>query len=131
VIFIQGREKLRRHFNQNHVNEGALFKCKICDYSNYRQYNLRRHTQSKQSTTVNRIVECSETDCLFESASSSQLKTHIESKHEGLIRYKCDYMNCSYGTNRRDNLKTHNMVHTGEKVLHAHNVHTNLGEENN
>ena len=46
------------------------------------------------------------------------LKLHIELKHEGIIRFKCEFMNCSYTSQSASELRRHSIMHAPKDNLH-------------
>ena len=82
-----------------------------------RKRALTEHILHKHSKT---LFTCSDQECKFETQYKQTLKMHTESKHKGVVRYKCDSMNCSYKTNDSKCLKEHSFrdhlkKHSGEK----------------
>ena len=59
--------------------------------------------RNRKSPTKIRIKQCLYEDHLFKTQKPIQLRRHVESKHEGIIHFRCEYMNC---TNETDNIKT-------------------------
>ena len=47
-------------------------------------------------------------------------ETHIKSIHEEASRFRCDYVDCTYGSEYRRQLETHKIKHTGEKEKVSH-----------
>ena len=110
-------------FHNEKVHEGLFYSCDYCDsYSTARKSDLRRHIickhlddGSKQSRKQKRAPRCcKEEECTFVTVSSGQLKRHIVTKHEGIIRFKCYVMNCTFRSSEHKNLRRHNLTH--EKV---------------
>ena len=106
-------------FHIESVHDGIIYKCEYCpSYTAYkRKRALTEHILHKHSKT---LFTCSDQECKFETQYKQTLKMHTESKHEGVVRYKCDSMNCSYKTNDSKCLKEHSLrdhlkKHSGEK----------------
>ena len=106
-------------FHIKSVHDGIIYKCEYCpSYTAYkRKRALTEHILHKHSKT---LFTCSDQECKFETQYKQTLKMHTESKHEGVVRYKCDSMNCSYKTNDSKCLKEHSLrdhlkKHSGEK----------------
>ena len=76
-----------------------------------------RHINSKhQDQGLERIkkpIVCKEEGCTFVSVYGN-LKRHIETKHEGIVRFKCHVMNCSFGSVEQKELRKHIRTHAVE-----------------
>ena len=59
-------------------------------------------------------MPCMEEGCTYIDINGT-LKWHIETKHEGVVRYKCHVMNCSFGSSCRKGLRRR--VKTHENVV--------------
>ena len=96
----------RLNFHIESVHDGIIYKCEHCpSYTAFKRKRAwREHILRKHSKT---LLTCSDQECEFETRYKRTLKMHIESKHEGVVRYKCDSMNCSYKTNDSKCLKEH------------------------
>ena len=104
-------EEMRDHIQGFH--EGIIYTCEQCGFVTKSKQMLRNHIKSKH---MSRSLQCMEENCSFSTYSDKILRNHIEVKHEGRVRYKCENMNCDFGTNRKDSLKDHSFIHTGEKT---------------
>ena len=104
-------EDMRGHIQRFH--EGIIYTCEQCGFVTKWKQMLRNHMKSKHTT---RSLQCMEENCSFSTYSDKILRNHIEVKHEGRVRYKCENMNCEFGTNHKKNLKDHSFIHTGEKT---------------
>ena len=104
-------------FHTQSVHDGIVYKCECCSYVAKRKGTLNEHILHKHSSgngkEFNKIYACTDDECKFETQYRSTLKNHIESKHEGIVRYKCDFMNCDYRTNESKSLKEHSFLHNG------------------
>ena len=105
-------------FHIQSVHEGIVYPCEHCSsYVAKRKQNLDRHIVAhhpqKSDPKAPKTYTCTDEECKFETQYTSTLKKHIESKHEGIVRYKCDFMNCDYRTNERKSLKEHSFLHNG------------------
>ena len=81
------------------VHEGVLYKCKICDFTNKHQSELRIH---KQTIHEGFRFKCSR--CPFEAKRKNNLRTHNEIKHEG-VKFYCDQ--CEFSALSQSSIKTH------------------------
>ena len=99
-------------FHIESVHEGIVYKCEQCDVVTKWERDLKVHIKAKHTRL---IFECKEEGCSYSTYSGKLLEEHVEIKHEGRVKYKCEYMNCKYATNHRGTLKEHYFVHSGEK----------------
>ena len=110
-------------FHNEKIHEGVIFKCSYCDvYSNAKKSNLERHVLSKHSENeVKRqrqrrtLKFCEEEGCTY-ADSNGQLKEHMERKHEGIVRFKCHVMNCTFGSSQHKDLRRHAKTHEKESL---------------
>ena len=107
-------------FHNDKIHLGLVFSCKHCDsYSTARKSGLVRHINLKhQDQGLERIrkpIVCKEEGCTFVSVYGN-LKRHIETKHEGIVRFKCHVMNCSFGSVKQAELRKHIRTHAGESA---------------
>ena len=65
--------------------------------------------ETKQTLMMTK--KCTYETCSFKTKESVRLKRHIESKHEGIIHYRCKYMNCAYVANDIRSLRDHTGTH--------------------
>ena len=146
---------LKIHLQNVHSSEnvytpadGLILTCKQCDYKTSWSSCLTRHKVSKhmdEQTKQEHINwrECTFENCLFKTPMPVVLKRHIESKHEGIVHFRCKYMNCAYMTDNKKSFKDHSGTHNAnslfkcdycEKVLsrarslkhHIRNVHEGI-----
>ena len=61
------------------------------------------------------LFKCTEDGCSYKTTNRGDLRSHNDAKHEGLVRYKCTLMNCSFGTIYENSLKLHLFVHSEDK----------------
>ena len=106
-------------FHMQSVHEGIVYPCVYCSsYVAKRKLNLDRHIMAqhpqKSNSKAPGTCSCTEEGCHFETQYRNTLKKHIESKHEGMVRFKCSFMNCDYRTNESKSLKEHSFVHNGD-----------------
>ena len=109
-------------FHKDKIHLGLVFNCNFCEtYSTSNKYSLARHISSKHSDgkygwKENRKPRsCPEEGCRYIDY-SGQLKQHIERKHEGVVRFKCQVMNCSFGSSCRKDLTRHMKTHDSVAV---------------
>ena len=105
-------------FHINKIHEGLVFKCEHCvTYSTARKDTLERHIlyrHSDEESKQNRKPRfCQEEGCTYIDI-NGDLKRHIETKHEGIIRFKCHVMNCSFGSSTKKDLHRHSRTHGKE-----------------
>ena len=105
-------------FHTESVHDGIVYKCEYCSsYTAKRKGTLNEHILHKHSIRdgkeFKQLFSCNNAECKFETQYGNTLKKHIELKHEGIVRYKCDFMNCNYGTNESKCLKEHSFLHNG------------------
>ena len=110
-------------FHNEKIHEGVIFKCSYCDvYSNAKKSNLERHVLSKHSENeVKRqrqrrtLKFCEEEGCTY-ADSNGELKKHMERKHEGIVRFKCHVMNCTFGSSQHKDLRRHAKTYEKESL---------------
>ena len=102
-------------FHIQSVHEGIVYPCEHCSsYVAKRKLNLTRHILARHpEISKPETFSCTDEGCNFETRHKRTLKSHVESKHEGFVRYKCDFMNCDYGTNESKSIKEHSFLHNG------------------
>ena len=100
------------------VHEGLVesFPCNQCDFITNLKSSLKRHKSGKHiEEAMRERYLCDYEGCAYKTLYKSGLRTHIETKHEGIVRFRCEFMNCTFGTNEIRHLKEHTMGH-GEKT---------------
>ena len=102
-------------FHNDKIHEGLVFKCDHCEmYSTARKGGLERHILSKHSDEDSKLRRkprsCKEEGCTYIDL-NGELKRHIETKHEGILRFKCHVMNCTFGSSRSRELLRHARTH--------------------
>ena len=97
------------------IHEGLIFKCDHCDtYSTARKDSLERHIVSKHSgEEAGKLRFCQEEGCTYIDLNGG-LKRHIDTKHEGIVRFKCHVMNCAFGTSQQKYFRRHARTHEKE-----------------
>ena len=80
--------------------------------STLKEHKLKKHPIGGEHVNV---IRCLYEGCTHQTMYKSTLKYHIESKHEGIVRFRCQNMNCSFGTNQQKRLKEHTRGHNKEK----------------
>ena len=110
-------DNLRHH--KESVHEGIIYSCDICSYKTNRKSTIKQHQQQHQGKQKNIIerkerptMTCNEDLCLFRTSFRHSMKKHKETKHEGIILFRCDIMNCLYGTNDKKGFTRHTKTHT-------------------
>ena len=99
------------------IHEGLKFYCEHCpSFSTPLIHNLKRHKLLKHTEEglKPKAKFCNEEGCTFSSRDGG-LRRHTESKHEGIVRFKCHVMNCKFGTTRDRDLQIHLESHTRSK----------------
>ena len=87
-------------FHNRSIHEGLTFRCEHCStFSRGRKYTLQKHILSKHTEDGLKPQPkfCEEEGCSFSSRDGG-LRSHTESKHEGIVKFKCHVMNCKFGT---------------------------------
>ena len=95
-------EDLKYHVSS--VHEGIVYPCEQCSYVSKWNRELKLHVKSKHTTM---FFFCEEETCSFETYSRTLLGKHFESEHEGIVKYKCEYMNCGKISGTRSGLRKH------------------------
>ena len=85
-----------------------------------RQHADEEMKQKIKSQTKTKIKQCLYENYLFKTQKPAQLRQHVESKQEGIIHFRCDYMNCTYGT---DNIKSHRRHAKTHQNTKQDNIH--------
>ena len=104
-------------FHNEKVHLGLIFKCESCDsYSTGRKSSLARHIRFKHSgeKEQRKPRPCKEEGCSFVGTTGKILRRHIETKHEGVVRFRCHVMNCNFGSSSSKDLNRHSKTHGGE-----------------
>ena len=124
-------DALKIHINR--VHEGLLesFPCNQCDFITNLKSSLKKHTSGKHTTeSMRERHTCDYEGCTYKTFYKSGLRPHIETKHEGIVRFRCEFMNCTFGTNKRKKLIGHTIMHTISTESQK-NVKTDSGEKSN
>ena len=102
-------------FHNDKIHEGVIFNCTYCGtYSTARRDILERHILHKHSENKSRLLKyCKEEGCTYKSL-YGQFKRHIETKHEGIVRFKCHVMNCNFRSSEHKELRRHAKTHEKE-----------------
>ena len=94
-----------------HAPTQFIFCCVVTNVNiHYLKTHIRRQhadeetKQKIKSQTKTKIKQCLYENYLFKTQKPAQLRQHVESKQEGIIHFRCDYMNCTYGTDNILNL---------------------------
>ena len=102
-------------YHNEKIHEGVVYNCEFCkEYSNSRKYNLERHILSNHTDDKPKPKTkfCIEEGCTYRSRNATELRQHVESKHEGVIRFKCNVTNCNFGSITQKDLRRHTETHT-------------------
>ena len=109
---------LKNHTMKVHEGVIELFSCDQCDFRTNIRASLKRHMSAKhieKAMKETAVEKCNFEDCTYKTLFKYKLRTHIGIKHEGIVRFRCEFMNCSYGANHRKSFKEHTMTHSSEK----------------
>ena len=114
-------DNLKIHIKRVHEGLIELFACDQCDLSFNLKSSLKRHASVKHIGEAMKgiyraVEECDFEDCTYKTQFKFKLRIHIETKHEGIVRFRCEFMNCTYGANDRRSLKEHTVTHSSEKI---------------
>ena len=106
-------------FHKDKIHEGLVFNCEHCDtYSTARKDTLEKHIRyihlDENSKQSRKPRLCTEEGCTYTTDLNGELKRHIETKHEGIVRFKCHVMNCSFGSSAKKDLRRHSRTHGKE-----------------
>ena len=94
-LWLKRKDHLLSH--KQRVHEGLTFNCEHCpSFSTASKYSLKRHIFLKHTDAKLKPEPkfCKEEGCSFSSFADGSLKRHTESKHEGIVKFKCYVMNC-------------------------------------
>ena len=110
---------LKRHIREVHDGEvdQRAFPCDQCQVVTTCKSSLKKHILNKHpigGENAN-VLKCLYEGCTYQTIYKGTLKRHIEIKHEGIIRFRCQIMNCSFGTNEQKKLNEHSRRHNAEK----------------
>ena len=101
------------------VHEGIVYPCEQCPFITKSKDSIRSHVKFMHAKI---FLICTEENCTYKTHSNNLLKKHVESEHEGVVRFKCDYMNCDFVTNKRSNVKRHSFVHQSGICEHCQQI---------
>ena len=109
------KSELRNHVETKH--EGIVrFRCEFmnCTFGTNERRQLKEHTMRHSENAY----KCSLCDKTF--MAKKNHKKHIRNIHEGGGNFKCDYLECTFGTYNSRLLESHAVKHTGEKLQQCH-----------
>ena len=95
-----------------------IFKCKSCEKTFSARANRNEHIKITHENANEKVVKCDICDKTF--TGKGHKDRHINYVHEGIRPFKCDQLNCNYGTQDRRSLKFHKInnqcyMRTGKK----------------
>ena len=98
---------------------------------------IDRHLLSKHPGPEQKAnpMFCTEDECTFVTVVDTDMKRHMKEKHEGMIKYKCNIMNCNYGTESKKafhyHTKSHSKIDTGKDRNFAKSSENNMRKHSN
>ena len=92
----------------------GIYKCTLCDKTFMMKKGLKEHSKRHGE----KVYNCNFCDKTF--VIKKTMKTHIRNIHEGVGRFKCGYINCTFGTYDKRVLEIHTVKHTGVKLYQCH-----------
>ena len=107
------QDHLKHH--KDSVHEGIIHRCASFTFQSDRKANLVRHRNEKH---LEISLPCDEDRYVFMTTSKSSLKTHKEAKHEGILLFRWDFMNCLFGTYKHRDYRTHRETHLQQSKIH-------------
>ena len=110
--FFSNPHKVRRHERRFHEQSMQL-KCKHpdCTFGTQDKRSLKNHMTRH---TGEKAYTCHLCDRAFSLNHAKEL--HIRNIHEEARRFRCDYVDCTYGSEYRRQLETHKIKHTASKI---------------
>ena len=96
------------------VHEGVIFKCDQCTECIVKtKKGLKKHVLSKHPSPEQKAnpLLCTEDEYTFMTVADIDMKRHMREKHKGRIKYRCNIMNCNYGTERQKDSHYHTKSH--------------------
>ena len=103
-------------FHNEGIHEGLVYSCEYCDKITTKKCDLKRHIFSNhsnggQNRKQNRNATfCKEEGCSFKTL-NGELKRHMETKHDGIVRFKCPAMNCNFRSSAKKEFNRHTKIH--------------------
>ena len=118
-------DHLKTHIQRMHEGKVEMVQCGQCDFSTNLRSSLkthlsRKHIEELMQNKCTDVKQCTFESCSFKTLFTSTLRTHVEFKHEGIVQFRCEFMNCTYATNSRRYLKEHIMRHSSKQVFKCH-----------
>merc|ERR1712150_284510 len=99
---LKNRDQLSKHIRSLHSQE--VFKCNICGFLTNTQYNLKRHVKNKHNTKRELV------DCPICGKKEKDLKKHFANSHSSrACKVKCN--SCDFKTDNPKNLREHKKTH--------------------
>ena len=127
-MFQTKRSELLKHHKES-VHEGIIYSCNDCNFQTNRKGYLDQHNIAKH---LGIILSCDEEQCIFKTTSKRSLTNHKARKHGGILRFRCDFMNCLFGTNTNRDYMRHRNIHSKHretKYRHFACTKTHTGEK--
>ena len=122
------KDKCRRESCENlgtqnclELQSHSLYFCKECKLSFEQNESLKFHTDKiheglvfKSKKQGHRPIRfCKEEGCTYKDKYGT-LKRHMETKHEGIVRFYCRFMNCNFRSSAHKGLRRHAKTHEKE-----------------
>ncbi|XP_064463855.1 zinc finger protein 22-like [Ornithodoros turicata] len=108
-------ETLARHLQAKHLHKGGKHRCRFCDYSSDKTYNIQKHERRHTAKKTERVPDsfsCSE--CKREFDTEVSLRRHSRAKHPHKGgNHQCRF--CDYSSRKMNHVKDHERTHTGER----------------
>ena len=100
---------LKEH-TENHSTKPQKhkYKCHLCDQAFTQKAHLKAHTVKH---TGEKAYKCHLCDQAF--SRNGNKERHVKSKHEGIKKFSCAHVDCTYRATDKPHMKAHNMKHTG------------------
>ena len=88
-----------------------------CTYKTLYKYDFKKHISGKHiEESMQKKYTCDYEGCTYKTLYMHKLRNHIETEHEGIVRFRCEFMNCNFVTNERRAMKDHTEKHNNENA---------------